>query len=118
MSLTKKQRLNGLSFAAKLAELAKNAPDSSAKREAYRAVNRLRKLYGYTATEKKLEVLRLITLGASTAKDLEVETSFDRNKIGVAVAELLEENKIYSHKIFVTGSGRPTACYFPVDFEI
>lgn len=115
MQLSKKQRRIGLNYAAELAELAAVAPEVSVKREIYKIVNQLRKRYGFSYEEKRDEILKYISLGASTVKDLENETGYDKQEIAEILSDLTRNEIVYAQKLSVTGTGRPALFYVLIE---
>jgi hypothetical protein len=115
-NLTLSDRRRALEYAAKLAALALEAPDERTKKIVYAARNSIQKLYGCGRDEKKVEILRLITLGAAQINDLIQESGFHRDDIYDLTKELTAEKRIRETIMKLTGgNGRPVVCYFPTD---
>lgn len=113
MELTPKQRRRGLDFAERMALLAAEAPDAETKSVAYKAVNEIRRKYGFSNEVKKKMILAHIRNGASKIDDLIRETSFARDDIYEITRDLEQSSLVRFDKIQLTGGGRPTILIFP-----
>jgi hypothetical protein len=115
-TLSLDDRRRALEFAGRLATLALEAPDERTKKIVYTARNQIQKLYGLGREEKKIEILRLITLGAAQISDLILESGFHRDDVYEITAELVGEKAVREMRMRQTGgNGRPSVCFFPLD---
>jgi len=109
--LTSKRRRHAAETAEAVALIAASSSDPFIKKELYRAVNAIRKHFGYTAAEKEAEVLRRIKIGASTVNDLIRETGFPQQDIWDITKRLESAKLIELQRLSVSGNGRP-GCLF------
>lgn len=115
MTITKIQKRKGLSYAKALAELAAKAPDNDLKAKVYSVVNAARLTYGSSWAEKKDEVVRCVTLGASTRDDLLNETPFNKQDLQEILNELVKANILRVTHRQLNSVGPKVAQYFLVD---
>ena len=110
-----KMRLRILKTAAELADIAARpgTPDD-VKTEIYKTVQALRKRYGFTDDVKREEMLRLMSLGASSIRDIINETGFDRDDVYKIIEDLETEGSIVRRFIPPAsgGAGRPMMLFF------
>lgn len=108
-TFTKSDRLDALRFARRLADLAKDAPNSYSQRCVYSAVNAIRKTFGFSDSDKKTLLLHLIGQGCSCYDDLVNETSIHKSEI-VRIVQLLSNDDSVRIITLNGGSrgGRPT----------
>jgi predicted transcriptional regulator len=103
-----------LNFANTLATLAAAAPDDETKQIVYKAIHTIRRRNGWTTEEKRVEILRVISLGASTYADIRQETQFNKDEVEYLVKKLENEGLIVLKTMSLTGgAGRPPVCIFP-----
>lgn len=111
--MTAKQRRRRLEFAESIAALAAGAPDDECRRVVYSAANRIRQQYGFSDAEKKIEIDRLIRLGAVTISDLVQESKFHKDEIHRLTKEMEIEGMVVFRRMQNLGVGRPQICIFP-----
>lgn len=107
-NLSKEDRHRGLEYANQLAELARSAPDSFAKRETYRTVSTLRRFYGFSREEKQKYIGHLLKQGCSTYEDLVAESKIDRGEVVRVVREMEQAQRVLLTPLFTEKAGRPT----------
>jgi cupin superfamily acireductone dioxygenase involved in methionine salvage len=117
--MTAKRRRYGRETAEKIASMAAESQDPFIKKELYRAVNAIRKHFAYTEAEKEQEVLRRITIGASTVNDLIRETGFAQQDIMNITKKLEDSHLIELQRLRLADkAGRPTCLFFPTNGHI
>lgn len=110
--LTPRARRQCLEFAEKIAELAAVAPNDDCRRSLYGAVNRLRRTYGFSDTEKSDWLTNRIRLGASSIADLSRETGLDQSDVVRLLNDLVAAEVVRPYKQSVSVVGRPATLYF------
>lgn len=77
-----------MSYANRVAELAREAPDSYAKSRLYRAAGDLRRHYGFSDDDKRKLVLSCLKHGCSTYEDIANETGFVKPVVQETISQL------------------------------
>ena len=113
--LTAKQRRRRLEFADRVAALAPEAPDDSVRQMVYSTVNRIRQQFGFSDAEKKVEIERLIRLGAATIMDVVNESHFHKDDVLRLTKEMEAEGIIVFRRMLNLGVGRPQIYIFAKD---
>jgi hypothetical protein len=111
--LTPKERRAGLAFAARLAEIALEAPDEITKKETRKAVRAIESQYGWSQSDKRERILELIHDGAASHAELIAESGFHRDDVYRIVEDLKGEGIVLIRQLGHGSGGRPPVRIFP-----
>jgi hypothetical protein len=111
--LTPKERRRGLQFAARLAEVALEAPDDVTKRETRKAIRAIESQYGYSQLEKRARILELVIDGAASHSELIAESGFHRDDVYAIITDLEKAGCVQVTRLEYGSGGRPPVRIFP-----